>query len=142
MFDQPARQIPYLGNQITSQPINLGSDAAPSLERLTLLKPDLILGEHGIGSNYPVFSEIAPTLLWGDRTSKGAWQDHLRGIAQALHLEERATQVRQENAIAQSLTASQENRVYFATFYKWNGLNGPIGTELILEQLRQFLLPE
>ena len=43
------------------------------------------------------------------------------------------------NAIAQSLTASQENRVYFATFYKWNGLNGPIGAELILEQLRQFL---
>ena len=43
------------------------------------------------------------------------------------------------NAIAQSLTASQENRVYFATYYKWNGLNGPIGAELILEQLRQFL---
>lgn len=46
----------------------------------------------------------------------------------------------EENAIAQSLTASQEDRVYFATFYKWNGLNGPIGAELILEELRQFLL--
>lgn len=45
------------------------------------------------------------------------------------------------SAIAQSLTASQENRVYFATAYKWFGLNGPIGAELILEQLRQFLLP-
>ena len=48
----------------------------------------------------------------------------------------------EENAIAQSLTASQENRVYFATYYKWNGLNGPIGAELILEQLRQFLLTD
>ena len=43
------------------------------------------------------------------------------------------------NSIAQSLTASQENRVYFATFYKWNELNGAIGAELILEELRQFL---
>ena len=44
------------------------------------------------------------------------------------------------SAIAQSLTASQENHVYFATFYKWNVLNGPIGAELILEQIRQFFL--
>lgn len=36
-----------------------------------------------------------------------------------------------------SLTASQENRVYFATFYRWGGFIGPIGAELILEQLRQ-----
>ncbi|NEQ86600.1 MAG: iron-siderophore ABC transporter substrate-binding protein, partial [Moorea sp. SIO2I5] len=43
------------------------------------------------------------------------------------------------NAIAQSLRASKENRVYFATYYKWNGLNGPIGAELVLKQLRQFL---
>ncbi|MEM1256788.1 MAG: hypothetical protein AAGI69_30520 [Cyanobacteria bacterium P01_H01_bin.21] len=48
----------------------------------------------------------------------------------------------QVNDIAQSLTASQENRVYFATFYKWNGLNGPISAELILEQLRQFFLTD
>ncbi|NEQ83442.1 MAG: iron-siderophore ABC transporter substrate-binding protein [Moorea sp. SIO2I5] len=44
----------------------------------------------------------------------------------------------EENAIAQSLTASKEDRVYFATFYKWMGLNGPIGAELVLKQLRQF----
>ncbi|WP_228055733.1 ABC transporter substrate-binding protein [Lusitaniella coriacea] len=46
----------------------------------------------------------------------------------------------EENAIAQSLTASKEGRVYFATYAKWNGLNGPIGAELVLEQLREFLL--
>jgi iron complex transport system substrate-binding protein len=46
----------------------------------------------------------------------------------------------QNNAIAQTLTASQENRVYFAPYIKWNGLNGPIATELILADLREFLL--
>ncbi|MGP1383617.1 MAG: hypothetical protein ACTS2F_08660 [Thainema sp.] len=46
----------------------------------------------------------------------------------------------QESAIAQSLPASQQNRVFFTTYYLWNGLNGPIGAELVIEQLRQFLL--
>jgi iron complex transport system substrate-binding protein len=45
-----------------------------------------------------------------------------------------------DNAIAQTLKASKENRVYFVTYYLWNGLNGPIGAELILNQLRQLLL--
>ena len=31
----------------------------------------------------------------------------------------------QEHAIAQSLTARKEDRVYFATYYKWNGLTAP-----------------
>ncbi|MEO0395475.1 MAG: hypothetical protein AAF243_05735 [Cyanobacteria bacterium P01_A01_bin.137] len=48
----------------------------------------------------------------------------------------------QGNAIAQSLSASKAEQVYFATYYKWNGFNGPTGTELVLEQLRQFLLDE
>ncbi|MEM9007172.1 MAG: ABC transporter substrate-binding protein [Cyanobacteria bacterium P01_F01_bin.86] len=46
------------------------------------------------------------------------------------------------NEIAQSLTASQADRVYFTTFYEWNLFNGPLGTELILQQLRQFLLAD
>ena len=46
------------------------------------------------------------------------------------------------NEIAQSLTASKENRVYFTTFYEWNFFNGPIGTTLVLDTLRQFLLSE
>ncbi|ERN41879.1 hypothetical protein KR51_00014810, partial [Rubidibacter lacunae KORDI 51-2] len=45
-----------------------------------------------------------------------------------------------DSAIAQSLTASQAGRVYFTTFFEWNFYNGPLGTELVLEQLRQFLL--
>jgi iron complex transport system substrate-binding protein len=44
-------------------------------------------------------------------------------------------------AIVNCLTHRQHrDRAYFATYYKWFGLNGPIGVELILEDLRQFLL--
>ncbi|MEM8807276.1 MAG: iron-siderophore ABC transporter substrate-binding protein [Cyanobacteria bacterium P01_G01_bin.38] len=48
----------------------------------------------------------------------------------------------QENAIAQSLNASQAGRVYFIPAYVCLGLPGPIGTELYLEELKQQLLPD
>ena len=47
----------------------------------------------------------------------------------------------QENAIAQSLDASQAGRVYFIPAYLCLGLPGTIGTELYLEELEQQLLP-
>lgn len=265
-YNNPAQQIPYLGTRITTTPINLGSRNQPSLEKLTALKPDLIIGEAG-SKDYSIFSQIAPTLFWKNRTKKGKWKQHIGQIAKALGREEQAQKVIEnynkqitaaraefapivrnypkllllgtdqleknisiinpdsylgevlqgigfelvflpslkdnskpaipisietlpqldradiiivlgynlsawekkqssenkeinqqinqqienhqsqtakkawkENAIAQSLTASKQNRVYFTTYYRWNGLNGPIGTELIIEQLRQFLL--
>ena len=260
-FNNPSEQIPYLGNRVTTQPLNVGDRSNPSLESLTRLQPDLILGEAGgLRQNYDLFSKIAPTLLWEQRTAKGKWQENLRQLAQALGHEERAeaviaeynqqlaaardelapvvakypqvlllganqlvdimvvndssylgevlegvgfelvsppaqnkselttsisletlpqlddadlifilgydTSVRdqqqkatnavlnrvldqqtgmiqqewQNNAIAQSLKASQEDRVFFVTYYLWNGLNGPIGAQLILDELRQLLL--
>ena len=268
VFDNPSQQIPYLGDRITSQPVNLGSAGQPSLETLTLLKPDLIIGEIGSDDNYDLLSQIAPTLLWQDRIAKDKWKESLQSLAVALGVGERAAEVMQQyeirianaradlanvvaahpkllllaahrleegisiihaesylgellskvgfqlvpqtttantpnapisiealptlneadtiiilgwnfdvsdeqsetpappptnmaigdwleahqvesvrqdwetNAIAQSLTASQENQVYFATFYKWSGINGPISAELILEQLRQFFLTD
>ncbi|MEM6502417.1 MAG: ABC transporter substrate-binding protein [Cyanobacteria bacterium P01_C01_bin.89] len=45
----------------------------------------------------------------------------------------------ESSAIAQSLEASQKDRVYFYTYYEWNILNGPVGAESILQQLRQSL---
>ncbi|ASC72646.1 Fe(3+)-citrate-binding protein YfmC [Halomicronema hongdechloris C2206] len=266
VFDNPTQQIPYLGDRLTTQPVNLGDDHAPSLEKLTALKPDLILGEASRNADeYELLSQIAPTLLWENRAAQGQWQESLHDITAALGHEEKAEAVIQQyeariddagsdlagvvakypkllvlgsnhldqgflvvkpdsylgellsrigfqvipppaaysssntplisiealpklnnadiiivlgwdfdvsdgletsapavdksvndslethqvqtikqdwedNAIAQSLTASQDNRVYFATFYKWNGLNGPIGAELILQELRQFFL--
>ena len=254
-FDDPSQQIPYLGDRVTSQPINLGNRNEPSLELLIQLKPDLILGEAGNNRDtYGLLSQIAPTLLWEDRTAKGKWQQSIRQLAQAVGDEKQAEAViaahnqrvaaartqfasiaaahprllllganrlsgnftmvtrngylgelleslgfqfvsapglenvapttsislevlpqlgnadiifalghdlspnRQnlnsvlnsqtsaikqdwkENAIAQTLKASQQGRVYFVTYYLWNGLNGPIGAELILNQLRQLLL--
>ncbi|WP_088241455.1 ABC transporter substrate-binding protein [Calothrix rhizosoleniae] len=264
-YNNPAQQIPYLGTRVTSKPINLGRANQPSFEKLVQLKPDLIIGESG-NKDYSLFSQIAPTLFWKNRTIKGKWQQHIRQIAKSLGREEKAKQAIEnynqrinsaridlapiianypkllvlgtdqlqkniliinpdsylgevlqgigfelvflpdrkttkpsipisietlpqldqadiiivlgyklntedeqqssqnrkvkrkinqrienhqlqtakkawsENAIAQSLTASQEGRVYFATYYRWNGLNGPIGTSLIIQQLRQFLL--
>lgn len=259
IFDNPAQQIPYLGDRITTQPVNLGGSEALSLETLAALSPDLILSEaNRNGDQYDRLSQIAPTLLWPSRQRPDQWQETLRKLALALGREVKAEAVMQQyktrlsearadfadvvathptllllaanrleegvriiepesylgdllakvgfqlisppsvsnaltsvevlpelneadsiiilgfdldvsekvdpaegksisdwmetqqvqtikqnwenSAIAQSLTASQENRVYFATFYKWNGLNGPIGTELLLEQLRSFLL--
>jgi iron complex transport system substrate-binding protein len=255
-FDNPSQQIPYLGDRITTEPINLGTGDEPSLEALTKLKPDLILGEAGGTENiYPLLSQIAPTLLWEQRTTEGKWQQDIQKIAKALGEEERAEKAiaqynqkvaaarselapvvathprllllganrlaegfyainhdsylsgllkelgfelvtvpgqdsgapslpvtlemlpqlaRQadtifvlgydltaksqslervldkqtsviekewrENKITQSLKATREGRVYFTTYYLWNGLNGPIGAELILNELRQILL--
>ncbi|AFY71456.1 ABC-type transporter, periplasmic subunit [Thalassoporum mexicanum PCC 7367] len=264
-YDQPAMQIPYLGDRITTQPVNIaaGSYREPNLERLTVLKPDLIIGEAGGGGEqaYNLLSQIAPTLLWEGRTAQGKWQQTIRTLALALGdkesadkaiatyeklltdakqefadvaaehpqilllvtnnlqdtialiaqntylskllteigfelvtlpsdlpvnapisvealpdfdqadtiiiltynldiedlsaaTDEKATEIvemhqakaaRQswaDNAIAQSLTASKAGRVHFATYYLWNGLNGPIGTELILEQMGDFLLSD
>ncbi|HBL10432.1 MAG TPA: iron-siderophore ABC transporter substrate-binding protein [Cyanobacteria bacterium UBA11162] len=261
-FDNPREQIPYLGNRVTTQPMNLGNRGEPSLEALSKLRPDLILGEAGgLEDKYELFSRIAPTLLWEQRTAKGKWQQTIRQLAKAIGREQKAEQMIEtynqniaaartefapivakypkllllggnqlsgtlsvvdgsgylgeilegvgfqvmsppaqmgseittsisleilpqlgdadtifilgynlnvgnrkqkanlevlnnvidqqtatlqedweENAIAQSLKASQEGRVFFTTYYLWNGLNGPIGAELILDELRRLLL--
>ncbi|NEQ30131.1 MAG: iron-siderophore ABC transporter substrate-binding protein [Leptolyngbya sp. SIO4C5] len=266
VFDNPAQQIPYLGDRVTTQPMNLGTANQPSLEKLVALKPDLIVAEGNRGaSTYGLLFQIAPTLVWQARGAKGQWQQNLQTLAMALGNTEKADTVIQQHEtriaaaraefadvvkehpkllvlaghrldqgirvfdadnslgellteigfqfvpesssrlnadgpisvealpqfndadiiiilgydlsagdqeqananqsanesaserveqnqvqiikqnweaseVAQSLTASQEDRVYFATFYKWFGLNGPIGAELILEDLREFLL--
>lgn len=261
-YDNPADQIPYLGEQITTKPVNLGLGGEPSLEKLAALKPDVIFGEIRNEANYNLLKQIAPTLIWDIRTVGGQWQETIKDMAKALGDEERAEkaiadyeqeiasarqelgpvvakspkllllgmsrlqdqpaliqpdtylgevmqgvgfeivslpaqktkrptipisvealpqlneadiiivlgynlseekstqtvqgkslestletnqlntakQSWQENKIAQSLQASQEDNVYFTTYYLWNGLNGPIGTKLILEQLKEFLL--
>lgn len=51
-FDNPSQQIPYLGNLVTSQPINLGDRNNPSLETLTLLI-----------TPYGLVSSVAPSVI-------------------------------------------------------------------------------
>ncbi|NDJ16450.1 iron-siderophore ABC transporter substrate-binding protein [Myxacorys almedinensis] len=81
-FDNPSQQIPYLGQFVTSQPINLGDRDTPSLELLTLLKPDLILDVSW--RKNPLLSSIAPTV---SIDIDKAWQSNLKIVAQALDQE-------------------------------------------------------
>ncbi|HEY9736422.1 MAG TPA: iron-siderophore ABC transporter substrate-binding protein [Trichocoleus sp.] len=97
-FDRPAEQIPYLGDRITTQPINLGDRKSPSLEALALVKPDLILGESWMHSDiYSQLSQIAPTLLFSDmKGDSQTWENDIDGIARALNREAEVEQLRAE----------------------------------------------
>lgn len=95
-FDNPQEQIPYIGKWITTQPIGLGDRKSPSLEQLTLLKPDVILGEKWLHrEEYPLLTQIAPTLLFSDERADGqqAWQEDIQGIAKALGKEAQAEEL-------------------------------------------------
>ncbi|WP_414565640.1 MULTISPECIES: iron-siderophore ABC transporter substrate-binding protein [unclassified Anabaena] len=87
-FDNPSQQIPYLGNFVTTQPINVGDRSRPSLETLTLLKPDLILGMKW--QENKLLSAIAPTVLVDHIEN---WQDNIHIVAQALDREDNVQQV-------------------------------------------------
>ncbi|WNZ46453.1 iron-siderophore ABC transporter substrate-binding protein [Leptolyngbya boryana CZ1] len=81
-FDNPSQQIPYAGQFVTSQPINLGNRDTPSLELLKLLKPDLILDVSW--RKNPLLSTIAPTI---SIDIEKTWQSNLKIVAQALDRE-------------------------------------------------------
>ncbi|BAU65705.1 iron(III) dicitrate-binding periplasmic protein [Stanieria sp. NIES-3757] len=95
-YDNPSKQIPYIGKWVTTQPIGLGDRKSPSLERLALLKPDLILGEQWLHQEeYSLLSQIAPTLLFSDEQADGqqVWQQDIKGIARALGRESQAEEL-------------------------------------------------
>jgi iron complex transport system substrate-binding protein len=93
VFDDPSQQIPYLGDRITTQPVNLGDRHSPSIETLLQLKPDLVLGEtFYVQNNYRTLSRIAPTAFF-DTGADAGWQPALTAIAQGLNREAQAQQV-------------------------------------------------
>lgn len=79
-YDNPSQQIPYLGDRITSQPINVGLDDNPSIEKLLTAQPDLILATETNKAQYEALSQLAPTLLfnWSETDT------NLRAIARAV----------------------------------------------------------
>lgn len=92
VFDNPSQQIRFLGDRVTTQPVNLGDRNNPSLETLVQLKPDLILGEKFfLEANYKLFSSIAPTAFF-DTGEKTGWKPAMEAIAQGLNREEQAKQ--------------------------------------------------
>ena len=255
-FDQPAKQIPYLGERLTGQPRNIGTAHDPSIEAIAELDPDVILGDSIKNADeYDLLSQIAPTLLLTYDDADNDWSSDLRTLATALNrinqadaviadVREKQTALREaiapfvlqyphvllllshhlsqsiqletrhsacgsllenlgfqvivpvelkdsmqashdislealtqldadliiveafnrdarattqdpvaeqlhtvkqqwhENAIAQSMTASQEGHVYFTTVYLCHGLQGPIGTRIFIEELQQQLQGE
>lgn len=60
-FDRPSQQIPFLGERVTNQPINIGSADDPSLETIARLQPDLILGDvYSNQDEYDLLSKLHP----------------------------------------------------------------------------------
>jgi iron complex transport system substrate-binding protein len=79
------------------------------LERLTLVKPDLILGEKWLHKEeYPLLSQIAPTLIFSDEQSDGqqVWQQDIKGIAKTLGRDNQAEKLLTafDQQIAKTLT--------------------------------------
>jgi iron complex transport system substrate-binding protein len=75
--DQPS----YLGTVVHKLPA-VGSRSNPDLTAIKAAKPDLILGSQGLTPKlYPALAAIAPTVFTG--TPGAAWQDNLRGVAEA-----------------------------------------------------------
>ncbi|BAY68237.1 iron(III) dicitrate-binding periplasmic protein [Trichormus variabilis NIES-23] len=73
----------------------VGSAFQPSLEKILMLKPDLIIGREYQKNIYNQLSNFAPTVLvdWGSFTS---FQDNFRYIAQVLNEEEQGKLVLQQ----------------------------------------------
>lgn len=105
VFDNPVKQIPYLGDHVKSKPLNIGRRGEPSLETLIKVKPDLILGENFGQEYYAEISQVAPTLLFRG-SHKDQWQKSIEAISLALGRQQQANQ-----AIAkynQQLTATRK----------------------------------
>ena len=113
IYDNPVKQIPYLGQWVTIQPIGVGDRKSPSLERLAQLQPDLILGEEWNNKDeYSLLTKIAPTLLFSDTKNPNepqSWQQDIQGIAKALGKEAQAAELltTHNKQIAQARTALQ-----------------------------------
>lgn len=92
-FGEPSVQIKYIGDRVTSKPINVGTRDNPSLETLVQLAPDLILLEDSQATDvYNTLSQIAPTIAFiGPRHNM--WKESIVPIAEALGHPERAQEV-------------------------------------------------
>jgi iron complex transport system substrate-binding protein len=93
--------------------MGLGDRNSPSLERLTLLQPDLILGEESNNKDeYFLLTQIAPTLLFSDLKNPDeiqSWQQDIDGIAKALGKQDQVEELlaAYDRQIAQARAALQ-----------------------------------
>lgn len=94
-FDNPKAQIPFLGEYVTTQPVNVGDRKNPSIEKLALIQPDLILSESWLNQGqYQLLNQIAPTALVNDSNgNEQRWFYSIEPIAQALGREQAVKQL-------------------------------------------------
>lgn len=89
--------IRYLGKYMSKPPVNIGTRNQPSLEAITQLNPDLIVGYGVSGQLYPKLSQIAPTVFprqnWEDYQAQYSWQRELKLLGELLDQEQKAQQV-------------------------------------------------
>lgn len=81
----------YLHNQVKDIEL-LGSQNAPNLERILMLKPDLILVWQNIQAIYPLLSQISPTVIvpW---YGPAPWREQIEVITKVLGKEEQAQKI-------------------------------------------------
>lgn len=91
-YDNPSKQIPYLGKYIHQPIANVGIAYTPSIEAIVKAKPDLILSLDDNENQYQIFSQFAPTLMLSFEQP----EENLKKIAQAVNREEKAEQLIQE----------------------------------------------
>jgi iron complex transport system substrate-binding protein len=65
----------------------------PNLERIALLKPDLILSTTRFQNIYKQLSQIAPTVVLDNPSPPPPWQKHLEDVAKVLDKEEKGKQL-------------------------------------------------
>jgi iron complex transport system substrate-binding protein len=82
---------PYLKNKVEAIE-SIGSQNEPNLERLVMLKPDLILVWQNIQQIYPLLSQISPTVVVPWR-GPSAWREHFDFVAKVLDKEAEAKQL-------------------------------------------------
>jgi iron complex transport system substrate-binding protein len=77
--------IPQYLQAYTQDIKQLGNQYTPNLEKIALLKPDLILGWQPIHKFYPLLAEISPTAVvpWKGPATP-SWQEHFKFLAEVL----------------------------------------------------------
>lgn len=70
----------------------VGTQGEPNLEKILMLKPDLIMVFENIKAIYPLLSKIAPTVVTPWR-GPSAWRDQIEFVAKVLAKEQESKQV-------------------------------------------------
>ncbi len=81
---------PYLRQKAEGVEL-IGSQTAPNLEKILMLKPDLILVHENLKAFYPLLSKISPTVVvpW---YGQFAWREHIESVTKVLRKEKESEQ--------------------------------------------------